>query len=181
VTIPDSELIARVLLNDDRNAFAALVLNYQSNVRGLLRKLSQNNHALADDLAQETFIKAYQSLASFRKQAKFSTWLHRIAYNIFISHARNQRPQEIFDEGQHGETGRNNNLSGVILKYDLETAMRLLTDNERIAIQFCYQCGFSHSEAADILDQPVGTIKTHIARGKEKLRQALSAWQEGVA
>jgi DNA-directed RNA polymerase specialized sigma24 family protein len=164
VTVPDSELIARVLLNDDRNAFAALVRRYQSNVRGLLRKLSQNNHALADDLAQETFIKVYQSLASFRGSAKFSTWLHRIAYNLFISHVRSERPQESFDEAEHSGMQRHHSLSGAVLKHDLEAALHTLTD----------------SEAADILDQPVGTIKTHIARGKEKLRRILSVWQESV-
>ena len=75
--ISDAELIAKVLLDDNRHAFATLVRRHQSVVRGLLRRLAKGNEALADDLAQETFIKSYQSLKSFRGDAKFSTWLHR--------------------------------------------------------------------------------------------------------
>jgi RNA polymerase sigma factor (sigma-70 family) len=178
MNIPDQELIARVLLNDDRNAFAALVRRYQSDIRNLLRRLSRNNHALADDLAQETFIKVYQSLANFRGDAKFSTWLYRIAYNIFVSHVRSEHPQELLDELETEQTVNHNEAA---LKHDLETALLTLSENERAAIQFCCQYGFSHGEAADILELPVGTIKTHVARGKEKLRRILAVWQEGVA
>src|SRR5689334_14990155 len=96
--ISDAELIAKVLLDDNRHAFATLVRRHQSVVRGLLRRLAKGNEALADDLAQETFIKSYQSLKSFRGGAKFSTWLHRIAYNAFISHVRSQKLTVEYDD-----------------------------------------------------------------------------------
>src|SRR5580765_2681622 len=86
--VGDAQLIARVLVQDDRHAFGELVRRHQSAVRACLRKLTGGNHALADDLAQETFLLAYRNLKSFRQEAKFSTWLYRIAYNAFLADAR---------------------------------------------------------------------------------------------
>ena len=79
--ITDAQLIARVLVNDDRHAFAELVRRHQAAVRACLRRLTTGNDALADDLAQETFILAWRNLKSFRQEARFSTWLYRVAVN----------------------------------------------------------------------------------------------------
>ena len=78
---PMQQLIARVVVQDDRHAFAELVRRHQSAVRATLRRLTAGNHALADDLAQETFVLACRNLKSFRQEARFSTWLFRIATN----------------------------------------------------------------------------------------------------
>src|ERR1043166_9913503 len=86
--LSDAQLIARCVVEDDRHAFAELVRRHQSAVRACLRKLTSGNAALADDLAQETFLLAYRNLKSFRQEAKFSTWLYRIAYNAFLAAAR---------------------------------------------------------------------------------------------
>src|SRR5687767_231001 len=173
--ISDADLIAKVLLNDDRHAFATLVRRHQSAVRGLLRRLAEGNEALADDLAQETFISSYKSLKSFRGEAKFSTWLHRIAYNSFISHVRGRKQTVDYDDYAATEPGYHEEAQNINLAHDLQQAMRSLNEAERTAIQLCCQCDFSHSEAAEILQQPLGTIKTNIARGKEKLREQLAA------
>lgn len=176
--VSDAELIARVLLDDDRHAFATLLRRHQSAVRGLLRRLAGGNEALADDLAQETFIKSYQALKSFRGGAKFSTWLHRIAYNAFISHVRVQKTTVDYEDYAATEPGYREETQSINLSHDLRQAMRELNESERSAIQLCCQCGFSHGEAAEILQQPLGTVKTNVARGKEKLRELLAAWQE---
>src|SRR5664279_1411049 len=84
----DTALIARVVVSDDRHAFSELVRRHQSAVRATLRKLTSGNLALADDLAQETFLLAYRNLKSFRQEARFSTWLYRIAYNAFLADVR---------------------------------------------------------------------------------------------
>ena len=81
----DSELISRFLAGDQR-AFADLVRRYQSPIRQFLRRLAAGDHALADDMAQETFLKMFTSLASFRGDAGLSTWLHTIAYRSFLRH-----------------------------------------------------------------------------------------------
>jgi RNA polymerase sigma-70 factor (ECF subfamily) len=176
--VSDAELIAKALLDDDRHAFATLVRRHQSGVRGLLRRLTDGNEALADDLAQETFIKSYRALKSFRGGSKFSTWLHRIAYNSFISHVRGEKPTLDYDDYAATESGHREETQSINLAHDLKQALRALNEAERSAIQLCCQSGFSHDEAAQILQQPLGTVKTNIARGKEKLRELLAAWQE---
>src|SRR5947207_15593251 len=95
--VSDAQLIARVLVQDDRHAFGELVRRHQSVVRATLRKLTGGNHALADDLAQETFLLAYRNLRSFRQEAKFSTWLYRIAYNAFLAEARKRKEELLGD------------------------------------------------------------------------------------
>src|SRR5712692_9351395 len=87
----EAQLIARVVVKDDRHAFGELVRRHQSAVRATLRKLAAGNVALADDLAQETFLLAYRNLKSFRQEARFSTWLYRIAYNVFLADARKMK------------------------------------------------------------------------------------------
>src|SRR5689334_9775379 len=94
----DAELIARVVVQDDRHAFSELVRRYQSAVRATLRRLTVGDHGLADDLAQETFLLAYRNLRAFRQEARFSTWLYRIATNAFLAHKR-KRSEEPAGEG----------------------------------------------------------------------------------
>ena len=89
VPLTDAVLVARVLAGDDRHAFAELTRRHQSTVRTLLRRLTRNDHALADDLAQDTFIQVYRSLRQFRGEAKFATWIYRIAYNTFLTYNSN--------------------------------------------------------------------------------------------
>src|SRR5512140_2451798 len=95
--VTDAELIARVVVQDDRHAFAELVRRHQSPVRATLRRLTAGDHALADDLAQETFLLAYRNLKSFRQEARFSTWLYRIATNAFLADARKRKEEELGD------------------------------------------------------------------------------------
>ncbi|MBK7794338.1 MAG: sigma-70 family RNA polymerase sigma factor [Betaproteobacteria bacterium] len=95
--VTDEQLIARVVVQDDRHAFSELVRRYQSGVRATLRRLTAGNHALADDLAQETFLAAYRNLRSFRQEARFSTWLYRIATNAFLAEARKRHEELLGD------------------------------------------------------------------------------------
>ena len=184
--ITDAQLIARCLVDDDRHAFAELVKRHQSSVRACLRKLTAGNHALADDLAQDTFVLAWRNLKSFRQEARFSTWLYRIATNCWLANAR-KRHEELLgdrddkladDEGDdaHDRSAHDDHASGTTMKIDLERAMALLSDAERAAIVQCYHNDLSHEEAAYVLGCPVGTVKTHVLRGKQKLKRALAAW-----
>ena len=95
--LTDAQLIARVVVHDDRHAFSELVRRHQSAVRTTLRRLTAGNHALADDLAQETFMLAYRNLKSFRQEAQFSTWLYRIATNAFLADARKRKEELLGD------------------------------------------------------------------------------------
>ena len=180
--VSDGELIARVVLHDDRHAFGELVRRHQSAVRATLRKLARGNAALADDLAQETFMLAHRNLRSFRQDAKFSTWLYRIAYNVFLADARKIKelpmPDDLdADSYAPPDDGRETALAHrAALSIDLERAMSVLSDAERAAIVQCYHNDLSHEEAAQVLGCPVGTVKTHVLRAKQKLKARLAAW-----
>ena len=171
----DADLVARVLVDDDHHAFAELVRNHQSAVRGLLRQLTRSDLALADDLAQETFLRAYKNIRSFRGEAKFSTWLYRIAYNCFREEARKRKELVGIDETQL-EAQQDPQTVDPALKHDLMHALQLLPLHERSAILLCCQNGLSHDEAARVLDIPLGTVKTNVLRGREKLKKTLAAW-----
>jgi RNA polymerase sigma-70 factor (ECF subfamily) len=175
VPLNDADLVARVLLEDDHHAFAELVRNHQSPVRGLLRQLTRSDLALADDLAQETFLRAYKNIRSFRGEAKFSTWLYRIAYNCFREEARKRKELVGINESQL-EAEQDPQTVDPALKHDLMQALQLLPLHERSAILLCCQNGLSHDEAARVLDIPLGTVKTNVLRGREKLKRILAAW-----
>jgi RNA polymerase sigma factor (sigma-70 family) len=172
----DAALIVRALLDDDRHAFGELVRRHQSAVRAHLRRLTAGNLALADDLAQETFIQAYRNLKHFRSEAKFSTWLYRIAYNTFVSDTRRIRESQLAQDESLDDAAEAPSADAN-LKLDMERALRRLSESERAAIVQCYHNDLSHEEAAYVLDCPLGTVKTNILRAKEKLRQHLAAWR----
>ena len=173
--LDDADLVARVLLDDDHHAFAELVRNHQSSVRGLLRQLVRTDVTLADDLAQETFVRAYKNLRSFRGEARFSTWLYRIAYNCFREEARKRKELVGIDEAQL-ESEHDPQTTDPALRHDLVQALDALPLHERSAVVLCCQNGLSHDEAARVLDIPLGTVKTNVLRGREKLKRALAAW-----
>ncbi len=179
-TFSDEALIARVVAHDDRNAFAELVRRYQSQVRSLQRKLTAGDAHLADDLAQETFIRVYRHLRTFQGGAKFSTWLYRIAYNVFLSSARqaqNRRSEEYVDE-VHAQAEQPHE-ERLLARVDLARAMADCSEAERAALALCYGKGMTHEQAAEVLRCPLGTVKTNVLRGKEKLKQRLLS-MEGV-
>jgi RNA polymerase sigma factor (sigma-70 family) len=169
----DAELITRVLVRDDRRAFGELLARHQSSVRGLLRRLTGGDAARADDLAQETFLRAYQGLRGYRGGAKFSSWLYRIACNVFFSRDRGSR--EVLMEPPLLEAGYAEAAPPdlILERHDLERALVSLKPRERAALVLTYANELTHEEAALILDCPLGTLKTHVARAKEKLRRQL--------
>src|SRR6185295_17192139 len=187
--LTDAQLIARVVVHDDRNAFSELVRRHQSAVRTTLRRLTAGNNALADDLAQETFMLAYRNLKSFRQEAQFSTWLYRIATNAFLADARKRKEELLGDRDQDlaadddeagdrpGEGASSDHARGASLRIDMDRALGVLSEAERAAIVQCYHNDLSHEEAAVVLDCPIGTVKTHILRAKAKLKTRLAAWE----
>jgi len=177
----DSALIARVLAGDDRNAFGELVRRYQSDVRALLRRLSNGNTDTADDCAQETFIRAYRHLSAYKGDAKFGTWLYRIAYNVFLSSIKGGAREEYRDDLDERQSGDQDRSSTLLTRLDLQKAMRELNDNERAAIVLFYSKEMTHKEVADTMNAPLGTIKTLILRGKEKLKKKLLALERQTA
>ncbi|HEY4246727.1 MAG TPA: sigma-70 family RNA polymerase sigma factor [Lacunisphaera sp.] len=172
----DSELIARALVRQDQTAFGELVRRHQSPVRHFLRHLTRGDTALADDLAQETFVHSWRNLTRFQNRSTFSTWLLGIAHNHWRNARRRQRTQPL--EPEHLDTLDPTPSSAPLsdLRADLRVALTSLAPDEQTALHLCFQQGFSHGEIAEILGWPLGTVKTHLNRGKEKLRPLLLSW-----
>jgi len=179
-TPTETELIERVRVRDDRAAFGELVRQHQSAVRGFLRHLTRGDDALADDLAQETFILAYRQIGRFRGEARFSTWLLGIAHNQF----RNARRKLLTAPDQTSVDADESTVPAATraadLRADLDAALRELSADERLALHLGYAQGLSHGEIAALVDWPLGTVKTHLARSKEKLRHLLAAWNPQI-
>jgi RNA polymerase sigma-70 factor (ECF subfamily) len=173
----DAELIVAVLERDDRRAFARLVERHQSKVRTVLRRLTKGDNALADDLAQETFVLAWRNLRHFRFEAKFSTWIYRIAFNAWQSETRKKREiaMDLDDDAPPAGSESFEEMPDIVSRMDLERAMSFLSDGERAAIAACYYADLSHEEAATALGMPLGTVKTHVMRAKAKLKARLAA------
>lgn len=182
MSFTDADLIARALSSEDQNAFGELVRRHQSPVRAFLSKMTRGDTHLADDMAQETFLKAWQKLKTFRGEAKFSTWLFGIAYNEFRGQARRRKELMLEEVGQlPAEACEPPPTSGSQLRMDLTEALKTLSPAERAAVVLCCQNGLSHEEAAQVLDSPLGTIKTNVLRGREKLRRKLSLEYQNYA
>ena len=172
----DAELILAVLEREDRRAFGVLVERHQSQVRTVLRRLTRGDVALADDLAQETFVLAWRNLRKFRFEAKFSTWIYRIAFNTWQSEAR-KKHEVLLDLEEDAPSPMDDlatEMPDVVARVDLERAMAVLSDGERAAITACFYADLSHEEAAEALGMPLGTVKTHVLRARAKLKARLA-------
>jgi len=174
VSFTDADLIARVLSHEDHHAFGELVRRHQSPLRAFLVRMTRGDASLADDLAQETFLKAWQKLGTFRGAARFTTWLFGIAFNEFRSACRRRKEFAWDDMDTPPEPEAPVTANHTHLCLDLTEALKLLSSTERAAIVLCCQNGLSHEEAAQVLDCPLGTVKTNIFRGKEKLKRRLA-------
>ncbi len=160
--------VSQVVMFDNKPAFDRLVCKYQSPVRRFLRNLTAGDAPLADDLAQETFIKAYLNIRSFQGISAFSTWLFRIAYNVFYD---STRARKYYDDLNIAELDKKNSTEIAYNpeKDDIYTALKVLRKDEQAAIVLCYMEDKTHKEIAKIMNLPLGTVKTHILKGKEKM------------
>jgi RNA polymerase sigma-70 factor (ECF subfamily) len=163
-------LLVQRARSGDVTAFGALVRQHQSRVRGFLRRLTRGDAALANDLAQETFLEAHRKIGQFRAEGTFDAWLCGIAWSRFLMERRRRKeePLESPDEAASVDTA-----SASVARLDLEKAMARLAPAERAALTLCYAHGHSHGEAAEILAMPLGTVKSHVLRGREKLKAML--------
>jgi RNA polymerase sigma-70 factor (ECF subfamily) len=167
-------LIARVLADDDRNAFAELVRRHQSALRGFLRRVTGGDAALADDLAQEACIAAYKSIDRYEGSAAFSSWLCGIGYNRYRQWCRKKHETPVGEIPEAHDEGLAADGKG--MEMDVREAMRELRDEERAALELCYGQGLTHDEAATVLGCPIGTIKTNILRAKARMKTFLAAY-----
>ena len=167
--INDTLLVSRAVLMGDKNAFCQLVEAYQSPIRRFLFNLTDGDEELSKDLAQETFVKAWLNVSSFRAAAKFSTWLFRIAYNVFYDHARSAKQTLDINEAQQFAAS----ASDADRQIDFARALGTLKSDERTAMLLFYMEDMSVGKIATIMNCPAGTVKSHLFRGKQKLSEYL--------
>ena len=167
----DSELIAGFLAGD-ASAFQEMVKRHQSPIRQFLRRLTAGDHALADDIAQEVFLRMFTRLASFRGDSTLSTWLHSIAYRLFLRHAASDSRLEFVADDDFPETS--SPMPSVVSDIMIEQMLKHLSINERLMVTLSYSAGMSHSEIADVTGAPLGTIKSHLNRAKRKLAKLMN-------
>lgn len=165
----ESEWISRVVLHDDHLAFAELVHLHQASVRRFLRRLCGDDWQRADDLAQDTFWKAYRNIGGYRGSGRFLSWLFGIAWQLYAGQQRSgagrahvSLEEEAMDVAD--------DAPGDFDLHALEQLLGRLRPEERAAILLHYRHGLTHPEAAAALDMPLGTVKSLIIRARGKLR-----------
>jgi RNA polymerase sigma-70 factor (ECF subfamily) len=170
----DLELVALAVAGGG-SAFGELVRRHGSAVRALLRRMGAAPH-LADDLAQDAFLAAFEQITEFRGEGTFQAWVKRIAARAYVKRWRREARMEIMAETP--ETEDHAPAAGDLI--DLDEALRSLSASERVCVSLCYGAGLSHSEAALALNAPLGTVKSHVKRGMDKLRLRLAPGRDAV-
>ena len=159
----DPALCRRAAAGDER-AFAMLVALHEAPLRSFLARMGSAQ--MADDIAQEAFLKAWRFASSYDGRARFSTWLTRIAWRCLIDEVRKpaaapeEPAQHAADDGEQSA--------------QISDMLARLSEPERAALILCEGHGWSHGEAAEMLQMPLGSLKTAIARAKAKCR---SMWR----
>jgi len=190
VAVTDQQLVARVQKGDSR-AFDMLVLKYQHKIMGLISRYVHDSDEV-QDVAQEAFIKAYRALPRFRGDSAFYTWLYRIAINTAKNHlvSRSRRPPgsdveiedaEYFEAGDALRTIETpeSALFGAELKAVVERAIGELPDDLRTAVTLREFDGLSYEDIADVMDCPVGTVRSRIFRAREAIDKQVREQLDG--
>ncbi|MBN9320489.1 MAG: sigma-70 family RNA polymerase sigma factor [Caulobacterales bacterium] len=165
--------LAALAAAGDRAAYGELVRRHGPAVRGLVRRMGADSSA-ADDVAQDAFILGFEQVAEFRGEGAFAGWIKRIAARLYLR--RMKKDARLFltdqtpDEEDHSALDEPRTAS----RMDLDTALKALSGVERLCVSLCYGGDLSHSEAAEALNLPLGTVKSHVKRGLDKLRARLA-------
>ena len=160
----DLALCARAA-KGDQAAFAMLVAKHERPLRSFLARMTSAD--VADDVAQEAFLKAWRFASSYDGRARFSTWLTRIAWRCLLDEARKSRRAGADEAPVHSSDSEQVSLVADMLSR--------LSQPERAALILCDGHGWSHAEAAELLRMPLGSLKTVVARAKSKCREMWSS------
>jgi RNA polymerase sigma-70 factor (ECF subfamily) len=179
----DERAVVALAISGDDAAFSELVRRRQSWLRNLLRRLCREG-ALADDLAQQVFLQAWRSLHKLRATGAFGAWLRRMAINSWLAHVRSSGNDVVV--GDDDWVARGDEVVGTSdtdphtvtsqHQLDLDRALARLSANERLCVVLGYSEGMSHGEIAETTGLPLGTVKSHIKRGSERLRVLLHSY-----
>jgi RNA polymerase sigma-70 factor (ECF subfamily) len=173
------------VLKGDQNAFGEIVEIYKDKVYQICFRMLGNRHE-AEDIAQEAFLRAYVNISSFNQERKFPTWLYRIATNLCIDRIRKKKPDYYLDAEIFGTDGLDmysqiaasgktpeSEVEGMELHETVQKEISALPEKYRSVIILKYLEDLSLNEISEILNMPLGTVKTRIHRGREALRKQL--------
>ena len=170
---PEEAVVACAMGGDD-DAFAELVRRRQKRVRDMLRRLC-GDHALADDLAQKVFVRAWRGIGALREAGAFGGWLKRVAVSAWLDETRRVGAPIDDDEGAFlaapDPAPSPLRIAGGI---DLERALARLGPAERLCVVLAHGEGMTHAEIAEATRLPLGTVKSHVLRGSWKLKRICS-------
>ena len=150
-----------------RREFGELVRRHGSAVRALLRRMGAQA-AEADDVAQDAFLQAFEKCTEFRGEGTFAAWVKRIAARLYLK--RRSKEARYVAEVEDTETVAPLDTPGLL---DLDEALKTLSETERLCVSLCHGAGLSHPEIATAMNLPLGTVKSHVKRGLDKLRARL--------
>ena len=167
----DLELTA-LSVTGDRAAFGELVRRHGSAVRALLLRMGADR-STADDLAQDAFLAAFEQISDFRGEGAFRSWVSRIAARLYVKRWRREKGEGLLREAAAADDRQSAPPPSVETRIDLDEALASLSEIERLCVSLCYGAGFSHAEAAAALNAPLGTVKSHVKRGLDKLKSRL--------
>ncbi len=187
MTREEEAKIIRAVLDGNTNAFEDLVLEYQSQVYHIALKMTGNEED-AFDLSQETFLKAFRTLKSFRGESGFGSWLYRMAANLSIDFLRKRKrrtPEQILPLDEPDEVGRPRELPDLRyepqselerkeLRSQVQEGLRRLPEEQRLILILRDVEGFSYQEIGDILKLELGTVKSRIYRARARLAALLT-------
>jgi RNA polymerase sigma-70 factor (ECF subfamily) len=154
-----------------REQFISHVESSQKALRRFLVALCNGDSQLADDIAQETYMKAYMSCDKFNNPDKFNAWIYRIANNTFINHNRSLKTTFGYDQVSDISSGTK--ADSTFQYQDLYAALRNLSNKERTSILLYYMEGYSIKEISKIIDITQDAVKQHLSRGRNHLRNML--------
>lgn len=172
----DEDLIVHVLAVGDMQAYGVLIARYQDRVRRTLLRLTAGDRSQADDLAQDTFLKAFDKLSTYRGPGSLGPWLSRIATTQFLQ-AKRKEGKVRTALAELGSEEQQTSRQPMAETMDLDKALATLKPDERSVIVLCFGEGMSHREVSEATGLPLGTVKSHANRGREKLRQLLGHHQ----
>ena len=155
----------------DADAFERLVRLYEKRVYALTSRMCRNPTD-AEEAAQEAFLSAWQGLRFFRQESEFSTWLYRIAYNVFYDYIRSRKETTELDS-REVDAANSVEQDNIGQRMDIYQSLKKLKEVERTCITLFYMEDVSIDKIAGIVGIPAGTVKSHLSRGKEKLAMYL--------
>jgi len=172
---------------DERARFDDLVRSQKDRVfRVALSVLGPGREAEAEDVAQETFVRVFRALGSFRGESRLSTWVYRTAFNLAVDHRRRlgRSPETADDEAALAlpATGPGSDPYRASREAERARAVRAafgaLSEEQRSALHLHYWMGHTVAEIGELLDLPAGTVKSHLHRGRERLARELESHGE---